>query len=834
MKPMISLSRKAYSVKFVLPIKLTMRKIFTLLAFLSINMLGSQAQTVLFSENFNGNTISFDLNTSTLGASYNFNQWIWNNQYSGGQIEITCPPVPIPIPIPVNNTPDQPAAIIGSPQSPYMHITSVAGVEIGVENCHFFAPNPACGESESFFTEMNTSISTVGQTGVTLDFWYICNGFAGSSFGTIYYSINDGASWNLVNSAPIQYVNTPNWTQALVTNPAFDNQASLRIGFEFETIASSDAAQDPAFGIDDIQIYSSSQGQASVNLDPVNTGPYCPGSTFDLPYTAIGTFNAGNSFNVVMSNASGSFATPTIIGTTLSTTSGTVTVSIPAGTVPGTGYLFNIAATSPVTLGVPVGPVTINSGPIAVIDAESSTSVCTGGSAVLLYSGTPGDIQWLTSSNGLNFTPIVGETNNILNTQPLTATTYFQAFVTTECGAATSASWTVNISSSVNIPLQTSPNTLNLCNGPITVTTVGNFVDLVWSNGQTGLSAIVVTQPGPISVTGQDNTGCPAASSVINLIETTPPALTVTPGNPILFCGSPINLTAVGGFATYAWSTGQSGPNLVITSIPISPLSVSAVDNEGCNVGPVQIDVQPAGNVEVPVTPSLAAICDGEPAELTAAPGFNTYEWSNGALGQSILVSFSGFYSVTVTDANGCTGTSAQVEVIQSQFPIANFSYTQNNGGYTINFNNTSQNGITYEWLFDTLSTSPLEEPSFTFPENGPYYVSLIIENPCGIDTVKKLIIVAQVGMEDILATYEANVFPNPSSDNFMLTLNSNKQENIDLILTDIEGRLIQQSTVSLQGKTTVNIPADQLAKGLYLLHLKTSSGIGVVKLLRS
>jgi hypothetical protein len=833
MKPMISLSRKAYSVKFVLPIKLTMRKIFTLIAFLSINIFGSQAQTVLFSENFNNGNSGFNINTSSVGGSFgNTNYWVVNPIYSGGNFTFDC--ASFPFPISITDTPDQPAAIVGSPQSNYMHITSLPGLGNGVENCHFIAANTACVPDEINFAEMNTSISTAGQTGVTLDFWYICAGFPGSSFGEIYYSTNDGASWTLVNTAPIQYANTPNWTQALVTNPAFDNQANLRIGFKFETIASFDAAVDPAFGIDDIQIYSSPQGQALVNLDPVNTGPYCPGSTFDLPYTAIGTYNAGNSFNVVMSNASGSFAAPTIIGTTLGTTSGTVTVTIPPGTAPGTGYLFNIAATSPATLGVPVGPVTINSGPIAVIDAESSTSVCTGGSAVLLYSGTPGDIQWLTSSNGLNFTPIVGENSNILNSQPLTATTYFQAFVTTECGAATSASWTVNISSSVNIPLQTSPNTLNLCNGPITVTTVGNFVDLVWSNGQTGLSAIVVAEPGPISVSGQDNTGCPAASSVLNLIETTPPALTVTPGNPILFCGSPINLTAVGGFATYAWSTGQTGPNLVITNIPISPLSVSAVDNDGCNVGPVQIDVQPAGNVEVPVTPSLAAICDGEPAELTAAPGFNTYQWSNGALGQSILVSFSGFYSVTVTDANGCTGTSAQVEVIQSQFPIANFSYTQNNGGYTINFNNTSQNGFTYEWLFDTLSTSPLEDPSFTFPENGPYYVSLIIENACGIDTVRKLIVVAQVGMEDILATYEANVFPNPSSDNFNLTLNSTKQEKIDLILTDIEGRLVYQSTVNLHGKSTVNIPASQLDKGLYLLHLRTNSGTGVVKILRN
>ena len=810
-----------------------MRKIFTLLAFFCFNIIASHAQTVLFSENFNNGNFGFNINTTSAGGSFgNTNYWVVNPVYSGGNFTFDC--VGLPFPISLTDTPDQPAAIAGSPQSNYLHITSLSGQVNGVENCHFIAANSACVPDEINFAEMNTSISTIGQTGVTLDFWYICAGFSGSSFGEIYYSIDDGASWNLVNSAPVQYVNTPNWTQAIVTNPVFDNQASLRIGFKFETIESLDPAQDPAFGLDDIQIYAPSQGAASVNLEPVNTGPYCPGSTFNLPYTATGTFNGGNSFNVVMSNSAGSFATPTIIGTTVSGTSGNVTVTIPSGTPPGTGYLFNIVSTSPVSTGTAVGPITINSGPIAVIDAESSSSVCAGGSAILLYSGTPGDITWLSSTNGLTFTPIPGETSNILTTPPINGTTYFQASISTECGAATSASWTVTLASSVNIPLQTSPNTLNLCNGPITISTVGNFTDLVWSNGQSGVSAIVVDIPGPISVTGQDNTGCPAASSVLTLTETTPPALTVNPGNPILFCGSPINLTAVGGFATYAWSNGQSGPNLVITSLPASPLSVSAVDNNGCNVGPVQIDVQPAGNVEVPVTPSLAAICDGEPALLSAAAGFNSYQWSNGALGQSILVSFSGFYSVTVTDANGCTGTSAQVEVIQSQSPIANFTYTQNNGGYTINFNNSSQNGVSYEWLFDTLSTSPLEEPSFTFPENGPYYVTLIIENPCGSDTVTKLIIVAQVGMEDILAKYEASVFPNPSSEDFNLMLSSDEQENIDLILTDIQGRFMYQNTLSFHGKHIVKIPIENIANGLYLLHLRTKNGIGTIKLIKN
>jgi PKD repeat protein len=57
-------------------------------------------------------------------------------------------------------------------------------------------------------------------------------------------------------------------------------------------------------------------------------------------------------------------------------------------------------------------------------------------------------------------------------------------------------------------------------------------------------------------------------------------------------------------------------------------------------------------------TPSIimtGAVCDpGGQVTLTVAPGYASYLWSNGATTQSINVTASGQYCVTVTDANGC------------------------------------------------------------------------------------------------------------------------------------------------------------------------------------
>ena len=66
--------------------------------------------------------------------------------------------------------------------------------------------------------------------------------------------------------------------------------------------------------------------------------------------------------------------------------------------------------------------------------------------------------------------------------------------------------------------------------------------------------------------------------------------------------------------------------------------------------------VTPAPNATVTVIGSLT-FCTGQSVTLQAQPGL-TYLWSNGATSQSITVSQSGTYSVTVT-SNGCSVTSS-------------------------------------------------------------------------------------------------------------------------------------------------------------------------------
>lgn len=75
-------------------------------------------------------------------------------------------------------------------------------------------------------------------------------------------------------------------------------------------------------------------------------------------------------------------------------------------------------------------------------------------------------------------------------------------------------------------------------------------------------------------------------------------------------------------------------------------------------------------NFTVEITPSgPTTICGGDSVTLTATAGA-TYDWSNGATTQSIVVYFPGNYSVTVTDGQGCDDSDNQfIAVLPS--PIA-------------------------------------------------------------------------------------------------------------------------------------------------------------------
>lgn len=88
---------------------------------------------------------------------------------------------------------------------------------------------------------------------------------------------------------------------------------------------------------------------AGINISaaPVNV---CQGEVFATTPILFGTFNANNVFTVELSDNTGSFTNPQIIGSVNGAVAGSLVATIPHGITLGSGYRFRLKASSPVAM----------------------------------------------------------------------------------------------------------------------------------------------------------------------------------------------------------------------------------------------------------------------------------------------------------------------------------------------------------------------------------------------------------------------------------------------------------------------------------------------------
>ncbi|WP_276132515.1 T9SS type A sorting domain-containing protein [Polluticoccus soli] len=136
-------------------------------------------------------------------------------------------------------------------------------------------------------------------------------------------------------------------------------------------------------------VYDYLWGIVAVSSVPTNI---CTDQPFNVGYTVNNTsfFSASNVFTVQLSNASGSFASPTNIGSVTATSGGTISCMVPSSVPSGTGYRIRIVGTNVSYTGRDNGTnLTVTS--LAKPSAGSNTPVCAGQTLNLSgSSSTPG------------------------------------------------------------------------------------------------------------------------------------------------------------------------------------------------------------------------------------------------------------------------------------------------------------------------------------------------------------------------------------------------------------------------------------------------------------
>ncbi|ASS50582.1 MAG: hypothetical protein A3D31_13540 [Candidatus Fluviicola riflensis] len=323
------------------------------------------AQTTLFQDDFEAGGANWTLNGGSGG-----NNWIVNNVYTG-----FAPFIP--------DTPSQPGGITNSPSSTYMHITNSSICGAGICNSNYDT-----GSASSQPTTLTSSINAGGYGNITLSFWYLCAGVAGQDYGTVEYSTDGGTTWTPTGTS-YQAIST--WTQTSVSLPAWDNATALKFRFRWQNSAAT--GLDPAFSIDEVEVTGMGGSFATITTGTITPTTWCfnTASNIVVDFNVTGTVNAGNVYTAELSNAAGSFASPTSIGALTSSATGSLSINgvVPGGTPAGTGYRIRVVASDPVTTGSDNGSnLTMFPQPtITIIGNPADGAICVGESITMLGSG---------------------------------------------------------------------------------------------------------------------------------------------------------------------------------------------------------------------------------------------------------------------------------------------------------------------------------------------------------------------------------------------------------------------------------------------------------------
>lgn len=107
---------------------------------------------------------------------------------------------------------------------------------------------------------------------------------------------------------------------------------------------------------------------------------------------------------------------------------------------------------------------------------------------------------------------------------------------------------------------------------------------------------------------------------------------------------------------TYLWSNGANTSS--VSGLLPGTYTVTITDANGCSQSASYL-IAAANPDPQPTISGPTEFCDGETVELAVDGGYSSYLWSNGSTGSPIFVNAPGIYTVTVTTAAGCSGTTS-------------------------------------------------------------------------------------------------------------------------------------------------------------------------------
>jgi len=408
---------------------------------------------------------------------------------------------------------------------------------------------------------------------------------------------------------------------------------------------------------------------------------------------------------------------------------GATTTSISVSPASFSNYTVTITNASGCTAS---DEVSVSVNPLPVADAGITDTICSG------------ETGSLTATGGVSYLWNTGVASSTLSVSPSATTTYTVSVADANgCAASDTASVVV-----LSLPLADAGVNDTICKGQTGTLTASGGITYTWNTESisTQLSdAPIATTSYTVTVTGAN--GCTASDNASIVVNPLPAKelfdLTICFGSTtILDAGNP--------GAAFIWSTGETAQTISVSTE--DEYSVTITDENGCsNFDTVSVSV----GFSLTVNLSDHEICQGESVPLNAGNPGTTHSWSTGETTQTIIVSVSGIYSVTVSDAIGCSGEDSSIVLVN---PLPNADAGVND---TICFGDTgsltASGGILYAWSNGSGAAFFSESPAST----SNYTVTVTDGNGCSATDDAMIIVqalpVADAGENDTICVGETS-----------------------------------------------------------------------------
>lgn len=443
--------------------------------------------------------------------------------------------------------------------------------------------------------------------------------------------------------------------------------------------------------------------------------------------------------------------------------------------------------------------VTVNALPTVTL---SDVTVCEGTPVVLDAGNAGADFAW--SPNG--------ETTQEIN---VTDSDTYSVTVTDANNCSASASATVVINAN---PVVAITGNLTICEGEATNLFGSGTGDYEWSTSETTVAINVSpTADTQYSLTVTNANNCSATDEVTVVVNINPVATVIGDLTPCSTTGT--TLTADGG-ATYNWSNGETTASITVTPQLPTTYTVTVTAQNGCtdiesvSVAPVPGPTADAG--------SNVGVCEGGTITIFGGGGTG-YEWSTGATTSNLTVTplATTTYTLTVTDANGCTDTD---EIIVFVNPAPSVAVSV---GDAVLCSTDDPTLVTTSPSGGTLSGTGIVGGTFdpAVAGEGSYILTYTFTdaNECTNSAIVSVAVQTCSSVEELVKALEkASVYPNPFSNQINISFVSKDFNDVDVRMFDMLGKQIVNETMQVvKGENILTLNTNSyLAGGVYYLQL--------------